>query len=43
LGVRDVLSAALFLAGIGMYFLAHRWTGNRLAGAVAEQYSRSTA
>ena len=25
----------LFLAGIGMYFLAHRWTGNRLAGAVA--------
>lgn len=25
----------LFLAGIGMYFLAYRWIGNRLAGAVA--------
>ncbi len=25
----------LFLAGVGMYFLAHRWTGNRLAAAVA--------
>jgi hypothetical protein len=25
----------LFLAGLGMYFLAHRWTGNRLAAAVA--------
>jgi hypothetical protein len=25
----------LFLAGMGMYFLAHRWTGNRLAAAVA--------
>ena len=24
-----------FLAGMGMYFLAHRWTGNRFAGAVA--------
>ena len=23
------------LAGVGMYFLAHRWTGNRLAAAVA--------
>jgi Bacterial membrane protein YfhO len=25
----------LFLAGMGMYFLAHRWTNNRLAAAVA--------
>ncbi len=25
----------LFLAGMGMYFLAYRWTGNRLAAAVA--------
>ncbi len=25
----------LFWAGLGMYFLAHRWTGNRLAAAVA--------
>ncbi|HXC99756.1 MAG TPA: YfhO family protein, partial [Verrucomicrobiae bacterium] len=25
----------LFIAGMGMYFLAHRWTGNRLAAAVA--------
>lgn len=25
----------LFLAGLGMYFLAHRWTGNRLAASVA--------
>jgi hypothetical protein len=25
----------LFLAGMGMYFLAHRWTSNRLAAAVA--------
>jgi hypothetical protein len=25
----------LFLAGMGMYFLAHRWTGNRLAAAAA--------
>jgi hypothetical protein len=25
----------LFLGGMGMYFLAHRWTGNRLAAAVA--------
>jgi len=25
----------LFLAGLGMYFLAHHWTGNRLAAAVA--------
>ena len=24
----------LFLAGLGMYFLAHRWTGNRLAAAI---------
>jgi hypothetical protein len=24
----------MFLAGMGMYFLAHRWTGNRLAAAV---------
>jgi hypothetical protein len=24
-----------FLAGLGMYFLAHRWTANRLAAAVA--------
>ncbi len=24
-----------FLAGMGMYFLAHRWTGNRLASAIA--------
>ncbi|HEX4646970.1 MAG TPA: hypothetical protein VH598_15310, partial [Verrucomicrobiae bacterium] len=27
--------AHLFLAGLGMNFLAHRWTGNRLAAAVA--------
>jgi hypothetical protein len=27
--------AHLFLAGMGMYFLAHRWTGNRLAASVA--------
>ncbi|MDB6124147.1 MAG: hypothetical protein JWQ71_3140 [Pedosphaera sp.] len=25
----------LLLAGVGMYFLAHRWTGNRLAASVA--------
>jgi hypothetical protein len=25
----------LFLAGMGMYFLAHRWTGNRLAASAA--------
>lgn len=25
----------IYLAGLGMYFLASRWTGNRLAGAVA--------
>lgn len=25
----------LFWAGLGMYFLAHRWTGNRLAAALA--------
>jgi hypothetical protein len=25
----------LFFAGLGMYFLAHRWTGNRLAASVA--------
>ena len=25
----------LFLAGLGMYFLAHRWTGHRFAAAVA--------
>jgi hypothetical protein len=25
----------LFLTGLGMYFLAHRWTGNRLAASVA--------
>jgi hypothetical protein len=25
----------LFLAGLGMYFLGYRWTGNRLAAAVA--------
>jgi hypothetical protein len=25
----------MFLAGMGMYFLGHRWTGNRLAAAVA--------
>ena len=25
----------LFLGGLGMYFLAHRWAGNRLAAAVA--------
>ncbi|HEX3798253.1 MAG TPA: hypothetical protein VH413_06080 [Verrucomicrobiae bacterium] len=25
----------LFLAGMGMYFLAHRWTGNRLAASIA--------
>ena len=25
----------LFLAGMGMYFLANRWTGNRLAASVA--------
>lgn len=25
----------LWLAGLGMYLLAHRWTGNRLAAAVA--------
>src|SRR6266581_1630802 len=25
----------LWLAGLGMYFLAYRWTGNRLAAAVA--------
>jgi hypothetical protein len=25
----------LFLAGLGMYFLAHRWTGTRLGAAVA--------
>ena len=27
--------AHLLLAGLGMYFLAHRWTGNRLAASVA--------
>ena len=27
--------AHMFLAGMGMYFLAHRWTGNRLAASVA--------
>ena len=27
--------AHLFWAGLGMYFLAHRWTGNRLAASVA--------
>jgi len=27
--------AHLWLAGLGMYFLAHDWTGNRLAAAVA--------
>ena len=27
--------AHMFLAGLGMYFLAHRWTGNRLAASVA--------
>jgi hypothetical protein len=27
--------AHLFLAGIGMYLLAHRWTGHRFAAAVA--------
>src|SRR5438128_6298909 len=27
--------AHLFLAGLGMYFLAHHWTGNRLAASVA--------
>ena len=27
--------AHLFLAGLGMYFLAHRWTANRLAASVA--------
>jgi hypothetical protein len=27
--------AHLFFAGLGMYFLAHRWTGHRLAAAVA--------
>ncbi len=27
--------AHLWLAGLGMYFLAYRWTGNRLAAAVA--------
>ena len=26
--------AHLFLAGMGMYFLAHRWTGSRLAAAL---------
>ena len=25
----------MFWAGLGMYFLAHRWTGNRLAASVA--------
>src|SRR5205085_524560 len=25
----------VFLAGLGMYFLAHNWTGNRLGAAVA--------
>src|SRR5438105_6728632 len=25
----------LYLAGMGMYLLAHRWTGNRLAAAAA--------
>src|SRR4051812_28507560 len=25
----------VFWAGIGMYFLAHRWTGSRMAAAVA--------
>ena len=25
----------LFFAGLGMYFLAHRWTGNRFAAAFA--------
>lgn len=25
----------LFWAGLGMYYLAHRWTGSRLAGSVA--------
>jgi hypothetical protein len=33
LGVFNV--AHLFLAGMGMYFLARRWTGNQLAAAVA--------
>src|SRR5208283_3794874 len=27
--------AHLFLAGMGMYFLAHRWAGNRFAAGVA--------
>src|SRR2546429_3520343 len=27
--------AHLLVAGLGMYFLAHRWTGNRLAASVA--------
>ncbi len=27
--------AHMFWAGLGMYFLAHRWTGNRLAASVA--------
>ncbi len=27
--------AHMFLAGLGMYFLAYRWTGNRLAASVA--------
>jgi hypothetical protein len=27
--------AHLYLGGLGMYLLAHRWTGNRLAAAVA--------
>ena len=33
LGVFNV--AHLFLAGMGMYFLAYRWTGNRLGACVA--------
>ncbi len=34
-GLTLFLLGHLFLAGFGMYFLASRWTGNRLAAAVA--------
>jgi len=34
-GLNVFILAHLFLAGLGMYWLASRWSGNRLAGAVA--------
>jgi hypothetical protein len=35
--------AHLFLAGMGMYYLAFRWTGHRLAARWRERSSRSMA